>query len=75
MDVVKVAYCVPASQELLDEALSMPRLDEILEQAQEADRAFRALPIEEQKRIKAEREAEYEARRCPTCGHHPDDDC
>lgn len=35
--------------------------------------AFAALPPEEQARIKAEREAAYEAERCAVCGCHPDE--
>jgi hypothetical protein len=53
----------------------LPPWGELVQMIEENDRAFRALPPEEQARIVAEREAEYEAQRCPTCGHHSDDDC
>jgi hypothetical protein len=68
-----VAYIPVASRDLLDNAL--PPFGELIRMAEERDREFRALPAEEQARILAERETAYEARRCPTCGHHPDNDC
>lgn len=47
--------------------------DLIANHPQEDARAFAALPPEEQARIKAEREAAYEAERCTVCGCHPDE--
>lgn len=61
------------SQELYDEVLSMPSWDEMQRQIEANAAAFAALPPEEQARIKAEREAAYEAERCTVCGCHPDE--
>lgn len=59
------------SQELLDDRL--PPWDEMQRQMEANARAFAALPPEERARIKAEREAAYEAERCTECGCHPDE--
>lgn len=67
----KFQVLVPISDELLADAL--PPFEEIMRMAEEHDRAFRALPSEEQARITAERKAAYEAKRCPTCRCHPDE--
>jgi hypothetical protein len=39
----------------------------------EKERAFNALPPEEQERIRAEEKAAYEAQRCEHCGCQPDE--
>lgn len=62
---------VPVSEEMLAEAKNMPSFLELLAMAEQRDREFRALPPEEQARIKAEREAAYDAERCTACGCHP----
>lgn len=71
MQVKQVAYHLPVSRELL--ADSPGSFEDMLRSAQEADRAFRALPVEEQQRILAERKAAHEAGRCTACGCHPDE--
>jgi hypothetical protein len=74
MDAQMVVAYVPVSRQMVDDQI-LPPWDELVRMAEERDREFRALPAEEQARILAERDAEYEAQRCPTCGHHPDNDC
>lgn len=71
MDVQKIAGHVTVSAELLEDAL--PSFEEMIHRAQEADRAFRALPAAERERILTERKAAYEAQRCEHCGCHPDE--
>jgi uncharacterized protein YqiB (DUF1249 family) len=72
MDVQKYAIVVPVSREALDDDV-LPPFPEMMRQIEENARRFRALPPEEQARIKAEREAAYEAERCQACGCHPDE--
>jgi hypothetical protein len=71
MLVQRFGSIVPLSQEQWDDRL--PPWDELMRRAAAADRAFRALPPEEQARITAERAVAYEAERCETCGCHPDE--
>lgn len=66
-----VAY-VPVSQEAFDDRL--PPFEDIMRGMEERARLFGMLPREEQERIRADEAAAHEARRCPTCGHHPDED-
>ena len=59
-----------ATKLVADESTVLPTLSEMVERAGEIGqqlRALWALPPEERARILAER--------CPTCGHHPGDDC
>lgn len=71
LNVHMVTAWMPVSREMVESAL--PPWDEMERQMADNARAFAALPPEEQARIRAEREAAYEAQRCPTCGTHPDD--
>lgn len=67
----RMVHVMPVPAELLEDAL--PPWDEMQRQMEANARAFAALPLEEQARIKAEREAAYEAERCKACGCHPDE--
>lgn len=72
LNVRQVVHYMPVSrEEVLDDRL--PPWDEMQRQMEANARAFAALPPEEQARIKAEREAAYEAERCTACGCHPDE--
>lgn len=67
----RMSYAIPVSQEYLDDRL--PPFPDMMRMIEENERAFRALPPEEQARILAERKAAYEADRCTECGCHPDE--
>lgn len=69
--VVMASGWLPMSKEVHDDILNGPSFSEMLEAAAKADKEFKVLPLEEQARITAEREAVYEAERCSQCGCHP----
>lgn len=66
-----------ASPELVEDSMILPPGVNIFEHLAEQERQFAALPLEEQKRLRAEREAERAAakaeRTCPHCGCDPDE--
>lgn len=71
LTVRRTVHTILVPTELLEDQL--PPWDEMQRQIEANAAAFAALPPEEQARVKAEREAAYEAGRCTACGCHPDE--
>lgn len=73
LEVRQVQAYLPVSRAVYDDIMRGPTFAEMVERAEELQRAWNALPEEERARITAARKAEYEAKRCPACGCHPDE--
>lgn len=77
VDIKVMTYHIPMSREAVEDSMILPPGVNIFEHLAEQQRQFAALPLEEQARLLAEREAERAAakaeRTCPHCGCDPDE--